>query len=82
MFIGGDRDHRVKNNLVVDCDPAIRADGRGSTRHPCGAAWWTVSCASQLAAVPVALYRDQYPAIKTLDAFLPTWNVAVDRVYH
>ena len=46
MFIGGGRDHRVENNLFVDCDPAIRADGRGLDPSPVGAIWWTRSCAS------------------------------------
>jgi fumarate reductase flavoprotein subunit len=26
MFIGGGRDHRVENNLFVDCDPAVLGD--------------------------------------------------------
>src|SRR6266851_8607022 len=34
MFIGGGRDHRVENNLFVDCDPAVRADGRGLEPSP------------------------------------------------
>ena len=34
MFIGGGRDHRVENNMFVDCDPAVRVDGRGLDKSP------------------------------------------------
>lgn len=29
VFLGGGRDHRVENNLFIDCDPSILIDGRG-----------------------------------------------------
>jgi hypothetical protein len=34
VFMGGGRDFVVKNNLFVDCHPAIEADGRGTSSHP------------------------------------------------
>jgi hypothetical protein len=29
VFIGGGRNHRITNNIFVDCDPALIIDGRG-----------------------------------------------------
>jgi hypothetical protein len=68
MFIGGGRDHRVENNLFVDCDPAVRADGRGLDSSPVWRDMVDTFMRQQLAAVPSALYRARYPALKTLDA--------------
>ncbi len=69
MFIGGGRDHRVDNNLFVDCDPAVRADGRGLDRSPVWRNMVNDYMRQQLAAIPLPLYRDRYPAMKTLDAY-------------
>ncbi len=69
MFIGGGRDHRVENNLFVDCDPAVRADARGLDTSPVWRGMVDDFMRKQLAAVPAALYRERYPAIKSLDAF-------------
>ena len=69
MFIGGGRDHRVENNLFVDCDPAVRADGRGLDRSPVWRNMVKDYMRQQLAAVPAGLYRERYPAMKSLDAF-------------
>jgi len=69
MFIGGGRDHRVENNLFVDCDPAVRADGRGLDRSPVWRGMVNDYMRKQLAAVPLSLYRERYPAMKTLDAY-------------
>src|SRR6266568_2044525 len=69
MFIGGGRDHRVENNLFVDCDPAVRADGRGLDSSPVWRDMVDSYMRQQLAAVPSALYRGRYPALKTLDAY-------------
>jgi hypothetical protein len=68
MFIGGGRDHRVENNLFVDCDPAVRADGRGLDPSPVWRVMVNDYMRKQLAAVPAALYRERYPAMKSLDA--------------
>jgi hypothetical protein len=72
MFIGGGRDHRVENNLFVDCDPAVRADARGLDKSPVWRGMVDDFMRKQLAAVPAALYRERYPAIKTLDAYYDT----------
>jgi hypothetical protein len=67
MFIGGGRDHRVENNLFVDCDPAVRMDGRGMDASP---VWFNMVydyMKKQLDAVPQELYRTRYPQIRDLD---------------
>jgi hypothetical protein len=69
MFIGGGRDHRVENNLLVDCDPAVRADGRGLDSTPVWRDMVDTYMRAQLAAVPAGLYRERYPAMKSLDAY-------------
>jgi hypothetical protein len=69
MFIGGGRDHRVENNLFVDCDPAVRADGRGLDPSPVWRDTVDTFMRQELAAVPSALYRERYPALKSLDAY-------------
>jgi hypothetical protein len=69
MFIGGGRDHRVENNLFVDCDPAVRADARGMDRSPVWRNMVNDYMRQQLAAVPLELYRERYPAMRTLDAY-------------
>lgn len=69
MFIGGGRDHHVENNLFVECDPAVRADARGLDRSPVWRNMVNDYMREQLAAVPAPLYRERYPAIKTLDAY-------------
>jgi hypothetical protein len=72
MFIGGGRDHRVENNLFVDCDPAIRADGRGLDKSPVWHEMVNDTMRKSLAGVPRALYRDHYPEIKSLDRYYGT----------
>jgi hypothetical protein len=69
MFIGGGRDHRVENNLFVDCEPAVRVDGRGLDSSPVWRDMVNDYMRKQLATVPAALYRDHYPAMKSLDAY-------------
>lgn len=72
MFIGGGRDHRVENNVFVDCDPAVRIDGRGLDKSP---VWFNMVydyMKKQLAAVPRDLYRSRYPAITHLDRYYAT----------
>lgn len=69
MFIGGGRDHQVENNLFVDCDPAVRADGRGLDTSPVWRSMVHDYMREQLAAVPAALYRQRYPALAALDAY-------------
>lgn len=67
MFIGGGRDHRVENNLFVDCDPAVRADGRGLDKSPVWHSMVDDTMREHLTEVPLALYRTRYPEMKSLD---------------
>jgi hypothetical protein len=69
MFIGGGRDHKVENNLFVDCDPAVRADGRGLDTSPVWRGMVETFMRERLYEMPQDLYRERYPAIKTLDAY-------------
>lgn len=69
MFIGGGRDHHVENNLFVDCDPAVRIDGRGLDQAPVWHGMVDGFMRQQLAAVPAALYRERYPELKSLDRY-------------
>ncbi len=72
MFIGGGRDHHVVNNIFVDCDPAIRMDGRGLDKSP---VWYNMVydyMKKQMNRVPQDLYRARYPAINDLDRHYAT----------
>jgi hypothetical protein len=69
MFIGGGRDHRVENNIFVDCDPAVRVDGRGLDTSPVWRNMVNDFMRQRLAEMPAALYRERYPALKTLDRY-------------
>ena len=69
MFIGGGRDHRVENNLFVDCDPAVRMDGRGLDKAPVWRNMVNDFMRERLAEMPAAFYRERYPALKTLDRY-------------
>jgi hypothetical protein len=73
-FLGGGRDHRVENNIFVDCDPAVQLDGRGLDASP---VWHNMVydyMKQQLAAVPAALYRARYPDLVALDRYYATTN--------
>ena len=67
MFIGGGRDHRVENNLFVDCDPAVRLDGRGLDTSPVWRDMVNDYMRGQLTKVPLEIYRARYPEMKSLD---------------
>jgi len=67
MFIGGGRDHRVENNVFVDCDPAVRMDGRGLDKSPVWHNMVSDYMRGRLKEVPLALYRERYPEMKSLD---------------
>jgi hypothetical protein len=69
MFIGGGRDHRVENNLFVDCDPAVRADGRGLDKSPVWHNMVDDYMRGKLKEMPLALYRERYPEMKSLDRY-------------
>jgi hypothetical protein len=69
MFIGGGRDHRVENNLFVDCDPAVRADGRGLDKSPVWHEMVDDTMRKDLTKIPLVLYREHYPEMKSLDRY-------------
>lgn len=71
-FLGGGRDHRVENNLFVDCDPAVQVDGRGLDGSPVWRSMVDRTMRERLAAVPLGLYRERYPEMKSLDAYYGT----------
>jgi hypothetical protein len=68
-FLGGGRDHRILNNIFVDCNPAVELDARGIDTRPVWREMVNASMRQGLAAVPPALYRERYPAMKTLDQY-------------
>jgi hypothetical protein len=69
VFLGGGRDHRVENNLFIDCHPAVAMDGRGLDRAPVWSNMVYRTMKDRLGAVPGDLYRARYPAIADLDPF-------------
>lgn len=69
MFIGGGRDHRVENNLFVDCDPAVRMDGRGLDKSPVWHGMVNDTMRQRLKEVPWTLYQQHYPELKSLARF-------------
>jgi hypothetical protein len=69
MFIGGGRDHRIENNLFVDCDPAVRMDGRGLDPSPVWHNMVDVYMRGKLTNAPLVLYRQRYPELKSLDRY-------------
>ena len=69
MFIGGGRDHRVENNLFVDCEPAVRMDGRGLDPSPVWHNMVDDYMRGKLTHAPLELYRQRYPELKSLDRY-------------
>lgn len=69
MFIGGGRDHRVENNVFVDCRPAIQVDGRGLDRSPGWAPMVDETMKKSLGDMPRDLYLRRYPDIAGLDRY-------------
>jgi hypothetical protein len=69
MFIGGGRDHHVENNIFVDCDPAVRMDARGLDKSPVWHSMVDDTMRKRLTEVPLALYRERYPELKSLDRY-------------
>jgi hypothetical protein len=68
-FLGGGRDHQVCNNIFVDCDFAVELDGRGLDSAPVWRGMVDKTMRERLGSMPAALYRERYPALKSLDAF-------------
>jgi len=68
-FLGGGRDHQVINNIFVKCDHAVELDGRGLDTSPVWRGMVDETMRKSLAGVSAALYRDRYPAMKSLDSY-------------
>jgi hypothetical protein len=68
-FLGGGRDHQVVNNIFVECNHAVELDGRGLEKSPVWHNMVDKTMRQSLTQVPLQLYRERYPAMKTLDAF-------------
>jgi hypothetical protein len=68
-FLGGGRDHQVINNIFVDCNYAVELDGRGLDKSPTWRGMVDQTMRERLADLPLALYRERYPALKSLDAY-------------
>jgi hypothetical protein len=68
-FLGGGRDHRVINNIFVECNHAVELDGRGLDSSPTWREMVDKTMRQRLADVPAALYREKYPELKSLDAY-------------
>ncbi len=68
VFIGGGRDHRVENNLFVNCHPAVMVDGRGLDPRPVWHDMVHVTMRERLAAMhpDQPPYCDRYPELATL----------------
>jgi hypothetical protein len=71
-FLGGGRDHRVENNVFVDCDPAVQLDGRGLDHSPVWHDMVYDYMKRQLESVPLALYRDHYPELQEVERLYQT----------
>ncbi len=67
-FLGGGRDHRVLNNIFVDCNYAVELDGRGLDNSPVWRSMVDQFMRDGLKEVPQSLYRERYPALKSLDS--------------
>ena len=68
-FLGGGRDHQVVNNIFVECNHAVELDGRGLDSSPVWHDMVDKTMRQSLAGMPPALYREHYPALKTLDQY-------------
>jgi hypothetical protein len=66
-FLGGGRDHRVENNIFVDCHPAVQLDGRGLDASPVWHEMVYDTMQKALGAVPFELYRRRYPELRAVD---------------
>jgi hypothetical protein len=67
-FLGGGRDHRVVNNVFVDCNHAVELDARGLESSPVWREMVDKTMRQSLAKMPQSLYRERYPALTSLDS--------------
>lgn len=68
-FLGGGRDHRVVNNIFVDCNHAVELDGRGLDKSPVWHDMVDKFMRDRLNDVPLSVYRQCYPELKSLDSY-------------
>jgi len=68
-FLGGGRDHQVINNVFVECNHAVELDGRGVDASPVWHDMVDKTMRERLKEVPLTLYRERYPDLKTLDPY-------------
>jgi hypothetical protein len=68
-FLGGGRDHQVVNNIFVECNHAVELDGRGLDSSPVWHDMVDKTMRQSLGGMPPGLYRERYPALKTLDQY-------------
>jgi len=66
-FLGGGRDHQVFNNIFVECNHAVELDGRGLDKSPVWHGMVDKTMRKSLEGVPLELYRQRYPEMKSLD---------------
>jgi len=69
VFLGGGRDMVIENNIFVDCDPAIEMDARGLDPSPAWRPLVNQRLRDAMKAVPLALYRQRYPEMISVEAF-------------
>lgn len=67
-FLGGGRDHRVENNIFVNCNHAVELDGRGLDASPVWRGMVEDTMRRRLDDIPLELYRKRYPDLCGLDA--------------
>ncbi len=78
-FLGGGRDHQVINNIFVDCNHAVELDGRGLDTSPVWHGMVDNFMRKRLAEAPLPLYRERYPAMKSLDEYYgPPGGAAIE----
>lgn len=69
VHLAGGRDHRVVNNLFVDCDVSLDVDGRGLDGSPI---WQSVQKVMREDAkkIPWEVYAQRYPELRTVEPYL------------
>lgn len=68
-FLGGGRDHRVVNNVFVECNHAVELDGRGLDATPVWHDMVNDTMRQRLTEIPLPLYRERYPDLRGLDKY-------------
>lgn len=69
IHLAGGRDHRVVNNLFVDCDVSLEMDGRGFDGSPIGQSVQKIM-RDDARKIPWELYAARYPELRSVEPFL------------